>query len=140
MFHRLLTIGTFDIPHVGHAAFLQSCDAQADEVIVGVNSDDFIATYKGDRPIFNQNERLALIRELGYEQVVLNPGPGQALIKMYQPDCVAIGTDWLAKDYLAQIGLEPDWFTKTGTCLLYLPYTPGITTSDIRRRLTAPQW
>lgn len=135
MFHRLLTIGTFDIPHIGHAAFLQSCDAHADEVIIGVNSDDFVAAYKGDRPVYNQNERLALIRELGYEQVVLNTGPGSALIKSYQPDCVAIGTDWLHKNYTEQIGLDPRWFTDTGTCLLYLPYTRGISTSDIRERI-----
>lgn len=135
MFNRLLTIGTFDIPHVGHAAFLQSCDAHADEVIVGVNSDAFVREYKGTVPTYNQFERMSLIRELGYEKVVLNTTPGYGLIKGYQPDCVAIGSDWLGKDYLGQIGMEPDWFTRTGTCLLYLPYTPGISTRDIRERI-----
>lgn len=135
MFNRLLTIGTFDIPHVGHAAFLQSCEEQADEVIVAVNSDDFVIEYKGNRPLYSQQERIALIRGLGYEKVVLNSGPGQAIIKMYQPDCVAIGTDWLYRNYLEQIGLEPRWFADTGTCLLYIPYTKGISTSDIRARI-----
>lgn len=135
MFATLLTIGTFDIPHAGHASLLMQCDAHADRVVVGVNSDDFVEQYKGQRPLYSQQERMNLIRELGYEEVVLNTTPGAALIKMYRPDVVAIGTDWLDRNYLDQIGLESKWFTQTGTCLLYLPYTEGISTSDIRRRV-----
>ena len=36
----LLTMGTFDVPHVGHAAFLRKCESFADQVIVGVNTDE----------------------------------------------------------------------------------------------------
>lgn len=140
MYNRLVTIGTFDIPHVGHASFLMACDALADEVVVGVNSDAFASSFK-DAPIYNEQERMDLIRELGYKKVILNDGPGEYIFKMYRPDVIAIGTDWLPpRDYLAQVGLDKTWLQRTGTALIFIPYTEGISTSDIRRRITAPQW
>lgn len=136
MYNRLITIGTFDVPHVGHAAFLAACENVADEVIIGVNSDDFVAAFKGKLPVYNQNERIALIRELGYSKVILNDGPGDYLIKTYRPDVIAIGTDWLPpKDYLGQINIDKAWLQRTRTALLFIPYTEGISTSDIRRRM-----
>lgn len=139
MFDSILTIGTFDVPHLGHAAFLQACDALTDRLIIGVNSDAFAHTFKRP-PLYSQTERIALIRELGYPEVVLNNGSGDHLVRMYRPGAVAIGTDWLDKNYLAQINMDKDWFTKNGTALLFLPYTEGISTSDIIRRATAPSW
>lgn len=137
MYNRLITIGTFDIPHVGHASFLMQCSEISDEVIIGVNSDTFVSAYKGSKPVYNQTERMALIRELGYDKVVLNDGPGDYIIKMYRPEVIAIGTDWLPpRDYLGQIGLTKEWLQKTGTTLVFFPYTEGISTADIRRRLT----
>jgi len=141
MYERLVTIGTFDVPHVGHAAFLMQCDAIADTVVVGVNSDAFAASFKGQPPVYNQTERMNLIRELGYDKVVLNDGPGEYIFKMWMPNVIAVGTDWLPpKDYLSQVGLDKAWLQRTGTALLFIPYTEGISTSDIRRRMTAPQW
>ena len=131
---RLLTIGTFDIPHAGHAAFLRKCEAFADTVMVGVNTDEFVKSYKGVAPEFTEHERIALIRAMGY-QAFLNPGPGHHLIAALRPDIVAIGTDWARKDYYAQIATPLDYFDEHGIAMLYLPYTPGISSSAIRARL-----
>lgn len=133
---RLLTIGTFDIPHAGHAAFLRKCEAFADEVLVGVNTDEFVKRYKGVAPEYSETERTDLIRAMGY-RAFLNPGPGYHLIHSLKPDIVAIGTDWARKDYHAQIATPIDYFDEHGIAMLYLPYTQGISSSDIRARLRA---
>ena len=130
---RVLTIGSFAVPHIGHAAFLRA-SAEYGELTVGVNSDAFIATYKGSEPPFNQTERMELIRSLGY-RVHLNDGPGRELIYEVQPDILTIGSDWLTRDYHRQIDLMPDEFEELGITLAYIPMRPiGISSTEVLRR------
>ena len=42
----LYTGGTFDLFHYGHANFLKQCNLLADEVIVSLNTDEFIKKFK----------------------------------------------------------------------------------------------
>lgn len=131
---RLLTIGTFDIPHVGHAAFLRQCEWFSGEVLVGINSDAFVTRYKGSPPIFSERERSNLIAALGY-RTYPNDGPGRLLIEKLKPDIIAIGTDWAKRDYYAQIDTPVEYFEEHKITLLYLPYTPGISSTDLKERL-----
>lgn len=128
MSRRVLTLGTFDIPHAGHAAFLRQC-AEYGDLLVGVNSDRFVEAYKGAPPLYSERERLRLIGLMGY-RVTLNDGPGADLIREYDPDLLVVGSDWLHRDYLAQIGVADPRFP-----ILFLPYTEGMSTTDIKRRL-----
>jgi glycerol-3-phosphate cytidylyltransferase len=133
---KILTMGTFDIPHAGHAAFLRECENYG-EVMVGVNTDEFVEEYKGERPLFSYEERSQLILALGYT-VLKNSSAGRTLIRRIRPDLVAIGSDWLKKDYMAQINMTPELFEQMGIGLLYLPYTDGISTTLIKERLWQP--
>ena len=130
---RVLTIGSFSVPHIGHAAFLRACEAFG-QVIVGVNSDAFIGTYKGIAPAFDQSERMELIRSLGY-RVVLNDGPGRELIYEVHPDILVVGTDWARKDYLHQIDMTQDELDELVITLAYVPMRPlGISSTEVLRR------
>lgn len=125
------------MPHTGHAVFLRKCEQFSSDVIVGVNSDAFVTRYKGKPPIFGEEERLDLIRALGYP-AVLNDGPGRDLIEEIKPDVIAIGTDWAKRDYYAQIDTPLDFFEKNGISLVYIPYTYGISSSLLKERLREP--
>lgn len=130
----LLTIGTFDPPHIGHARLFRRCERFADRIVVGVNTDDFVTAYKKFPPLYRTAERISLIALLGYE-VVQNDSPGRDLIERIKPDILAIGSDWLRRDYMAQIDMTPDDFDSLGISLIYLPATPGISASDMKARL-----
>lgn len=132
----LLTIGTFDIPHAGHAAFLRQCERYADEVLVGINTDAFVTRYKGKPPVFTGRERADLIRALGYITYP-NDGPGRKLIELVEPHVIAIGTDWAKRDYHAQIDTPIEYFEEHKIAMLYLPYTDGISTTLLKERLRA---
>jgi len=59
------TSGAFDLIHAGHADYLEKAKAQCDVLIVGVNSDDSVRSYKGpDRPIVNEHQRIKLVAAL----------------------------------------------------------------------------
>jgi hypothetical protein len=48
---------------------------------------------------------------------------------------VAIGSDWARRDYYAQMGFDQDWLDEHGLVLAYVPYSGGISSTIIRRRL-----
>lgn len=129
---RVLTIGTFDLLHYGHMAFLARCAALGD-LTVGVNSDEFTAAFKRT-PVLSQDERILGIQGLGYE-AVLNNSAGRELIGKTAPDIVAIGSDWAVRDYRAQIGVTQDWLDEQRIGVAYIPYTGGISTSEIIARI-----
>lgn len=127
-----LTIGTFDVPHLGHAFLFQQC-GRLGRVVVGVNSDAFVIEYKGEAPVYDYAERAAAVRALGYE-VVGNDGPGRDVIEAVRPDYLVIGSDWATRDYYAQIDVDQAWLDERRITMVYVPRVPGLASSGIRER------
>lgn len=129
---KVLTIGSFDTPHIAHCILFKKA-AELGDLIIGINSDEFIREYKGKLPLFSYNERYELISQLGYK-VAKNNSAGRELISFIQPDYLVIGSDWLVKDYLKQINVDRTYLDLHNITLVYIPYTPGISTTEIKRR------
>lgn len=138
---RVFTAGTFDLPHLGHVRFLQAC-AQIGSVTVAINTDEFITAYKGKPPVMSYSERAGVIGELrSVQRVTPNWGDANCAEVIedeheFKPiDIVAIGSDWARKDYYKQMGFTQDWLDERGISLLYIPYTAGISSTEIKKRL-----
>lgn len=131
------TGGTFDLPHSGHVNFLKKC-AELGQVVVSLNTDEFIAAYKGKPPVMSYAEREAVLLEYrSVATVVPNSGDADSklAIELVRPDIVAIGSDWARKDYYKQMSFTQDWLDEHGISLIYIPYTQGISSTEIKRRL-----
>jgi glycerol-3-phosphate cytidylyltransferase len=139
---RVLTIGTFDLLHPGHVALLERCVELGGErahVSVGVNTDDFIKRYKGSYPVMSLVERLEMLRAIRWvDDVLINKGNEdcKVLIDEVKPDLLVVGSDWLGKDYLKQTGLTREYLERRNIALVFLPYTVGISTTQLKARLT----
>lgn len=134
---KVYTGGTFDLPHSGHVNFLRKC-AQLGDVYVSLNTDEFIQQYKGAAPVMSFDERLEVLSEYRSVHVIMSNDGGadsKEAILQVKPDIIAIGSDWARKDYYAQMGFDQDWLDEQGISLIYIPYTRGISTTDIKRRL-----
>lgn len=95
------TNGTFDILHLGHVTYLHKAKATADVLIVGVNTDRSVKTYKDPtRPINPQNDRLQVLAALAcIDYVILFDDPTPLkLILAVRPDILVKGADWALKD------------------------------------------
>jgi len=58
-------VGVWDLFHAGHLHRLQEAKKQGDVLIVGVNTDEVVHTFKGmNRPIVAQAERVVIIKAL----------------------------------------------------------------------------
>ena len=134
---RVYTGGTFDLVHSGHVNFLRAC-AEIGTVTIALNTDEFIAEYKGKPPIMNYYERYNVLTELKcVDRVVPNIGgtDSKLAIEEVMPNVIAIGSDWARKDYYKQMGFTQDWLDDLDISLLYIPYTPGISTTELKRRI-----
>lgn len=131
------TGGTFDLVHSGHANFLRRC-AELGSVTVALNTDEFIEEYKGKRPVMSYSEREAMLSSLRYvDRVIPNFGGANSrpAIELINPDLIVIGSDWARKDYYKQMQFTQDWLDERGIGLVYIPYTQGISTTDLKKRL-----
>lgn len=137
---KIYTGGTFDILHFGHINFFKKCREIAGpdgEVIVSLNTDEFIEKYKGKPPLMNYKERKKTIEELGLVTKVIENSGGEdskPAIKKIKPDMIIIGSDWARKDYYKQMNFTQDWLDENNIILCYVPYTKGISTTEIKKR------
>lgn len=138
---RVYSGGSFDLYHAGHARFLERCKtiAGADgEVIISLNTDEFIKEYKGKGLVMNYEERRTALLSCRYvDDVVPNIGGADSryAIDLVKPDLIVIGSDWARKNYYGQMNFDQDWLDERGIGLCYIPYTQGISSTDIKTRL-----
>ena len=133
----IYTGGTFDLFHAGHVEFLKRC-SQYGQVVVSLNTDDFVAKYKGKLPVMNLEERTSVVEACRFVAgTVCNIGGMDSTIAIegVDPDLIIVGSDWARRNYYDQMGFDQDWLDQRGIGLLYLPYTQGISSSEIKARL-----
>jgi rfaE bifunctional protein nucleotidyltransferase chain/domain len=91
--------GVFDLLHVGHVRYLEAARAEADLLVVGINSDSSTRKLKGPcRPILTERARATLVaalRPVNYV-VIFDELDVNTLLKELQPDVHAKGTDYTA--------------------------------------------
>lgn len=90
----VLTSGTWDLFHVGHAEYLEQAKRLGDLLIVGVDSDKKVRIRKGPhRPVVPESERINILCHLRHvDVVILKPHDEKpnALIKLVQPDVLVM--------------------------------------------------
>ena len=131
------TGGTFDLFHSGHVQFLRRC-ADLGRVVVSLNTDEFVKSYKTYPAICNYRERSEVLMACRYvTRVVPNVGGADSrpAIEHVSPDLIVVGSDWARRDYHKQMGFDYDWLDEHGIGLVYIPYTQGISSTAIKARL-----
>lgn len=89
--------GAFDLLHVGHVRYLQAASAEADRLIVAVNSDASVRGNKGpSRPIVPEGARAELVAALRCVDYVLifDDPTVDRLLRTLHPDVHCKGTDY----------------------------------------------
>jgi rfaE bifunctional protein kinase chain/domain/rfaE bifunctional protein nucleotidyltransferase chain/domain len=91
-----VTNGCFDVLHAGHLALLQAAAAEADVLVVALNSDAGVRAIKGPgRPVNGVEDRAALLAAMGFvDHVVAFDGSSPlALLEALRPDVYVKGAD-----------------------------------------------
>jgi D-beta-D-heptose 7-phosphate kinase/D-beta-D-heptose 1-phosphate adenosyltransferase len=90
----VLTSGSFDLLHIGHAQYLREAKKFGDVLIVGIDDDEKVKERKGpNRPVVPQQERFKMLAYLRSVDIIVPKSLGQSsmyLIKTVHPDVLII--------------------------------------------------
>lgn len=133
------TIGAFDLLHVGHLRFLQLARSRCDWLKVGVGADRLLHSSKGLHAVINQAQRQELLRGLScvdevclFESGLDNTDASVDWLCAWPVNVFFVSEDWAGSSRFKR--LEPALRARGIVCE-WLPYTPGISSTDIRQRL-----
>lgn len=131
------TNGCFDILHAGHVEYLRQARAQADLLVVGLNTDASVKRLgKGDdRPINDEQSRAAVLSALESVDFIClfdDPTPLE-LIKVVRPDVLVKGADYRPEEVVGR-----DFVLGQGGRLFLAPLVAGKSTTNIVAKLRKP--
>ncbi|GAB4221966.1 MAG: hypothetical protein Kow0062_17210 [Acidobacteriota bacterium] len=128
------TNGCFDVLHAGHVHLLDRARAEADALIVGLNSDSSVRRLKGEgRPVQPCAERALVLSALeAVDRVVVfdDPTPLELILAL-RPDVLVKGADW-AEDEIVGAREVRGW----GGRVVRVPLLEGRSTTALIERIS----
>ncbi len=129
----VFTNGCFDILHLGHVDYLEKARGIGDKLVVGLNTDESVARFKGpNRPIQDQHSRSQVLASLQFVDLVVffNQDTPLKLISELVPDILVKGSDYLAENIVGA-----DVVKKNGGVVKTLEFVPGYSTSSVIEKI-----
>ena len=128
---KIVTLnGSFDLLHEGHCKILKEAKAQGDILVIALNSDSSIQTYKSlDRPLNPENSRLrrmSAFSDVDYVTLFSETTP-LALLEEIRPDVHVNGSDY------GENCIEAPVVKKYGGRIHIVKLIEGRSTSDLLR-------
>ncbi|MBP5249315.1 MAG: glycerol-3-phosphate cytidylyltransferase [Lachnospiraceae bacterium] len=124
---KVITYGTFDLLHVGHINLLRRAKELGDYLIVGLSTDEFNAG-KHKEAYHSYEDRKIILEAIKYVDEVIPEETWEQKVtdvQKHNADIFVMGSDWEGKfDFLKEY------------CeVIYLPRTPGVSTTQIKTDL-----
>ncbi len=131
------TNGCFDIIHRGHVEYLEKAKAQADVLVVGLNSDDSVRRLKGrERPYIGQEDRAFILSRLESVDMVciFEQDTPLELVKRVQPDLLIKGGDYTVDNIVGKDVVE-----QSGGRVITIPLIAGRSTTNILEKIKSKE-
>lgn len=124
------TQGTYDMFHIGHLNLINHAKEYCDYLIVGVNSDELVQSYKKKTPVIAAEERAEIVRNIkAVDKCVI----ATTLDKLYAHDlfhfdAIFIGDDWKGNDRWEKTKID---LAQRGADVVFLPHTDGVCSTKL---------
>ena len=131
------TCGVFDLFHVGHLNLLERCKEMCETLIVGVCDDEYVRVIKKKVPVIKENDRVRILNALKCvdkaELVNIKVTDDKMLAReIFCFDVLFSGDDWKGSERYKR---TEEQFAPIGVSIEYLPYTHGVSTSEIKAEM-----
>ncbi len=132
-----ITVGVFDLLHTGHLNLLERCKSQCNHLIVGLCMDDYVRDIKHKEPIIVDYERMRMLSALKCVDEVIpmtleEIDDKMLCLKNHHFDVLFSGDDWKGSERYNRTEIQ---FANQGVSIEYLPYTKGVSTTEIVNKI-----
>ena len=102
MSKKVFVSGCYDLLHSGHVEFFRQA-SQYGDLYVGIGSDDTILHYKNHKTLYNENERLFMVKAIRYvKDAFINAGSGimdfGPTVDFLKPDILVVNEDGASEE------------------------------------------
>ncbi len=125
------TQGVYDMFHIGHLNLINHAKEYCEHLIVGVNSDELVQSYKHKIPVINQEERRTIVANIKAvdECIIATTLDKEEAWRNLHFDVIFIGDDWKGNPRWEQTKID---LAKIGVDVVFLPHTEGISSTMLR--------
>lgn len=127
------TAGVYDMFHIGHLNLLKNAKGMCDKLVVGVTTDELVS-YKKKKAIIPFEERIEIVRSCRYVDVAIPQVDMDKLTvcKKLKASYLFVGDDWFNTE---KWNKYEDEFKKENIKIVYFPYTKGISSTELRKKI-----
>lgn len=128
------TSGVFDLFHIGHLNILRKAKEECEYLIVGVSSDELTIRLKGNPPVISYEQRIEIVKSIRYVDCAIceeSVDKYDAWMRFHY-DALFKGSDAAMKECYKEYEKK---LRQEGVDVVYFPYTDGISSSKIRKRI-----
>ena len=125
------TQGVYDMFHIGHLNLINHAKELCEQLIVGVNSDELVYSYKHKETVIKENDRAEIVRNIKAVDncIIVSTLDKIELFKQINFDAIFIGSDWYGNPRWMQTQEE---LAEFGVDVVFLPHTEGVSSTMLR--------
>ena len=126
---KVLTVGVYDMLHIGHVLLFMKARQFGDKLIVAVQDEEVVLKYKPNtRMIYSTEERLYMVSSVRYVDEVTTYRDIDIDIQNIDFDVFAKGPDQNHEGFRRAV----EWCEKHGKEVVVIPRTEGISSTLLR--------
>lgn len=129
---KVLTVGVYDLLHIGHVNLFKRARAVGDRLVVAVQESDVVLKYKPEEKlVYSTEERMYMVKAIRYVDEVITYRAVDDIVKTSDFDVFVTGPDQNHAGFQKAI----QWCKEHGKEHVVLPRTEGISSSWLKEQI-----
>lgn len=129
---KVLTVGVYDLLHIGHVNLFRRARELGDSLIVAVQRSEVVLKYKPEaKLVYTTEERMYMVKSIRYVDEVIEYEGVDEIVKTADFDIFVTGPDQVHAGFQAAI----NWCMEHGKETVVLPRTEGISSSWLKEQI-----
>lgn len=129
---KVLTVGVYDMIHIGHINLFRRAQALGDSLTVAVQTSDVVIKYKPQaKLVYSTEERMYMVKSIRFVDNVITYEGVDEIVKAVDFDIFVTGPDQIHSGFQAAI----QWCKEHGKEHIVLGRTEGICSSWLKEQI-----
>lgn len=131
---KVLTVGVYDLLHIGHVELFRKAKEMGDYLIVAVQSTDYVKKFKPEaNMVYSTEERCYMVRSIRFVDEVMVYDSVDSIVKEVDFDVFVKGPDQCHAGFKA----AEIYCKENGREVYVLPRTEGISSSELKTLISS---